>query len=1497
MSTDRLIHQLRSVRIGLALILTLFVAASSWATDYITDVMVLGGDKSTVSEMKLEYEQKGWIFIDDDLNDGAGGDYVHVLYKKSSSYSSNVITDIIIKTGEHPDSYIFNGRTYYRAPHDGSEYFKSYGGNLNSATTVSSSTNMWLYYTKEEFPDKRAVSGIAFTVADDNKTKIMEGYTTLGRNGAVVCSDGSGALDLNEGAGSDSKYIYMHISTVQSVLADAPEYITDVVVFGGEKDDVNALKERYASQGWVVIDQDLNDNAGSGTDYVYLAYKKSPLSEDGNGFITDFIIKTGDYPDTYKFNGRTYYRAPNFGSEHFEAHGGNLNSGTVSSSTNMRLYFTREKFPDTRIVSDIAFTTGSYNKTKPGYTTLGKDGAAVGSNGSGALDLNEGAGSSSDYIYMHFATVTYINLVTFVTGFDHVIVAPQEVVLGDTPTRPKDPVRPGLKFMGWYTSANGNTEFDFSAPVTSNVSVYAKWVPLYSVTFVTGNENISVPAQTIVSGEKPNRPDDPELLGSEFLGWYTTADGNTKFDFSTPVTSDTYVYARWKTLYYIVKFVSIPSVSFPSVSIPIVSIPTISIPSQTVAPESTPTRPSNPKLPGFKFMGWFTTADGDTEFDFSVPITSNTTVYAKWEIPYIDENGKEQVKQPSECFMLTNGMETDNLPGGWYLVLGDVKYSQMFSSGDLNIILADGASLTIDGNRNDDINAKNLTIYGQKKRTGKLTVENIYVTDKVVFNGGIVSVTSIMLGEGMVFNGGNVTVKGPVKAQNGNSTIALGWNNLEDRILVDGYNRIVRVKIADGQNFKDENDIIYSGKMSSSKVEGKILMPSCDTATITFVTGVDNIAIAPQYVAVNKIPTKPDDPERIGYEFMGWYTSTNDNTEFDFSAPLIDDVTIYARWKWLPDFVLWSEIPYVDKNGNEQVKQPGECTVLTNETEIDDLPGGWYVVIGDVEYSSQMASSGNLNIILTDGASLTINDVISAKNITFYGQKMRTGKLTVTGGIYATNNVIINGGVVSVTDSRYGITFGEDFVFNGGFVTVNGSIASSQNGLKTVTLGWNNLEDRIMVKEYRGLLKVKIAEGQAFKDENGNVYSGSMSSSDGSGKTLTPSKPLISIHNLTIAEISAQTYTSSAICPDVVVNDGETRLVLGNDYKVVCLNNVSTGVANVMISGIGKYKNMVKKTFEIIPKVLAKYPAIQILEDQNGVRAVIDGNYGGEEDESETINIPQNIVVDNVEMTRSFPTGVYSTVVLPFDVKVSNDQNKANVGGLMAALRYNGIKTVDGKSSIRMKVVWAADYVIKDDKKNWVFYNDTVLNANTPYMVLMNDAAFNVNSTEQVTLKKTAPADTSIDGWTFRGTWEYKKWGASGVDPETGWAYGFAASSSDDDKIQVGDFVKVGEGAWIRPMRAYLVKADKAQAQGIHANGAYVMRPSISQELPEFMNVVIDHDGDGEHTTVIGLFNTRTGEFKMEPNVTKRMFDAKGRNVENRVNKARGAYYGKKVLK
>lgn len=41
----------------------------------------------------------------------------------------------------------------------------------------------------------------------------------------------------------------------------------------------------------------------------------------------------------------------------------------------------------------------------------------------------------------------------------------------------------------------------------------------------------------------------------------------------------------------------------------------------------------------------------------------------------------------------------------------------------------------------------------------------------------------------------------------------------------------------------------------------------------------------------------PTDPYKYGYEFMGWYTSSNYDVLFDFSSQIEEDLTIYARWK------------------------------------------------------------------------------------------------------------------------------------------------------------------------------------------------------------------------------------------------------------------------------------------------------------------------------------------------------------------------------------------------------------------------------------------------------------------------------------------------------------------------------------------------------------------------------------------------------------------------
>ena len=67
------------------------------------------------------------------------------------------------------------------------------------------------------------------------------------------------------------KYILLFVAFLAAATLCAENYITDVMVIGGSKSQVNALKASYGEQGWTVIDQDLN--AGASGDYIFLLYK------------------------------------------------------------------------------------------------------------------------------------------------------------------------------------------------------------------------------------------------------------------------------------------------------------------------------------------------------------------------------------------------------------------------------------------------------------------------------------------------------------------------------------------------------------------------------------------------------------------------------------------------------------------------------------------------------------------------------------------------------------------------------------------------------------------------------------------------------------------------------------------------------------------------------------------------------------------------------------------------------------------------------------------------------------------------------------------------------------------------------------------------------------------------------------------------------------------------------------------------------------------------
>ena len=65
-------------------------------------------------------------------------------------------------------------------------------------------------------------------------------------------------------------------------------------------------------------------------------------------------------------------------------------------------------------------------------------------------------------------------------------------------------------------------------------------------------------------------------------------------------------------------------------------------------------------------------------------------------------------------------------------------------------------------------------------------------------------------------------------------------------------------------------------------------------------------------------------------------------------------------------------------------------------------------------------------------------------------------------------------------------------------------------------------------------------------------------------------------------------YTGSAVRPDIAVELGTSRLKKGEDYLVSYSKNIDAGTANIVVSGIGNYKDTVKKTFKITAVDLKK---------------------------------------------------------------------------------------------------------------------------------------------------------------------------------------------------------------------------------------------------------------------------------------------------------------------
>ena len=126
----------------------------------------------------------------------------------------------------------------------------------------------------------------------------------------------------------------------------------------------------------------------------------------------------------------------------------------------------------------------------------------------------------------------------------------------------------------------------------------------------------AVDAQKVRRGGTASRPADPTKDGFLFDGWYQ---GDSKYDFSTPVAADLKLTAHWKAD----PAARVFTVSFDPGNGQMIS-------GRSVRAGQPIAEPKAPSRDGYTFDGWYTAKSGGSKYDFSTPVTADLNLYAHW---------------------------------------------------------------------------------------------------------------------------------------------------------------------------------------------------------------------------------------------------------------------------------------------------------------------------------------------------------------------------------------------------------------------------------------------------------------------------------------------------------------------------------------------------------------------------------------------------------------------------------------------------------------------------------------------------------------------------------------------------------------------------------------------------------------------------------------------------------------------------------------------------
>ncbi len=264
---------------------------------------------------------------------------------------------------------------------------------------------------------------------------------------------------------------------------------------------------------------------------------------------------------------------------------------------------------------------------------------------------------------VEYCTVKFVNYNGSVLQSSEVVKGATPSYTGTEPTKPSD-TNYKYVFAGWNPSVSVVTTDTVYTAQYTQVSIAT---PSYTVNFYNNGHGTAPESQTVIKGWYATEPTAPTADHYDFGGWYLESSCKNKYNFSTAVTGNVNLYAKWteKTKYTVTFYKSGKSAYY----------------SQTVyagecaidpgAPDSSPYSSSY-----YYFVGWRTSSNGSTLFDFTTPITGDLKLYEYWVsrstkcTVYFNSNGHGSDSSETVYVGETVSSKTPTAKGwifgGWY---------------------------------------------------------------------------------------------------------------------------------------------------------------------------------------------------------------------------------------------------------------------------------------------------------------------------------------------------------------------------------------------------------------------------------------------------------------------------------------------------------------------------------------------------------------------------------------------------------------------------------------------------------------------------------------------------------------------------------------------------------------------------------------------------------------------------------------------------------------